>query len=156
MCKKVLVGIAVISSLISLAGCAPDINALDYNSSQAGQMQQTVRGTVVGATPVKVSGSHDLGIGSLAGAAAGAVGGSVLGGGMRANLLGGLGGALLGGAAGDYAQKKLTQQTGMQYQVKLKNSREIITVVQGLNPRYHVGQPVYVLYGDKTRIVPAS
>ena len=109
----------------------------------------------MGTTSVKVPGSNDLGIGSLAGAAAGTVGGSIFGGGMRANLLWGLGGALLGGTAGSYAQKKLTQQTGMQYQINLKNSGEILTVVQGLNPRYHLGQEVYVLYGDKTRIVPA-
>ena len=155
MKAKLLAVTAAVGLATLVTGCAPDINAMDYNSSQAGQAAQTVPGTVIQAMPVKVSGDNNggMGLGTLAGAAAGAIGGSVLGGGTRMNLLGGLGGALIGGAVGNYAQNKLTQQVGMQYQVRLKNG-QVVSVTQGMNPRYNVGDRVFVILGGKARIIP--
>lgn len=143
-------------AILFLSGCTPDISAGNYSTAQAGQASRTVSGVIIAATPVRVSGSpgRASGIGTLAGAIAGAAAGSAIGGGARANVIGGVGGAVFGGVAGDYAENRLTQQVGMQYQVKLKNG-SILTIAQGLNPQLNVGQRVYVILGNPARVIPA-
>lgn len=142
--------IIIVAGLLN--ACAPDISALSYTTNQTGEAASTARGVVIAATPVKVSGSRTNGIGTLAGAVAGGVAGSAIGGGTRANILGGLGGAVAGGMIGNYAEDKLSTQTGMQYQVKLRNNK-IITVTQGMNPAFNVHQRVFVIFSNPARIV---
>jgi outer membrane lipoprotein SlyB len=151
-----LVGLATLSSGF-LTACTPDISAGSYSTGQIGQAANTGRGTIIAATPIKVSsrgvGSESaLGVGSIAGGLAGAAGGSAIGGGTRMNVIGGVGGAVLGGLIGNYAEQKLTTQTGMQYTVKLRNG-QVITVSQGLNPILGVGQRVFVIFSNPARVV---
>lgn len=147
---KALLMVGVLSLSGLLTACAPDISAGSYTTGQVGQAAQTARGTIIAATPVNVQ--NDGTLGTVIGGVAGAVAGSAIGGGTRANILGGVGGAVLGGAAGNYAEKKLTHQTGMQYTIKLRNGKAV-TVTQGMNPVLAVGQRVFVIFGNPARVV---
>jgi len=154
--KQLLLPVIMMVSVALLTACAPDISPENYQTSQAGQAANTVRGTIIAATPVKVTGAPGMmsGVGTLGGAAVGGVAGSAIGGGWRSNLLGGIGGAVLGGLAGNYAESKLTSQTGIQYQVQLK-SGSIVSVTQGSTPLLTVGEHVFVIYGSgQTRVIP--
>ena len=154
MTLKAAVAVMAVGLAGMLTGCAPDISPLNYSTDQTGIAAQTARGVVVAATPVKVSGGRGLtsNVGTLAGAVAGAAGGSAIGGGTRMNVLGGVGGAVLGGVLGNMAESKLTEQTGMQYEVRLAN-RSVVTVTQGMNPPFGVGQHVFVIFSNPARIV---
>ena len=145
-----IVGVILLSSLLS--ACAPDISAGSYTTGQVGQAAATAPGVIVAATPVKVSNAGGLNVGTAVGAIAGGVAGSAIGGGARANILGGVGGALAGGLLGNYAEQKLTTQTGMQYSVRLRNGR-LYTITQGMNPVLAVGQRVLVIFSNPARVV---
>lgn len=153
--KKSLLVIAAM--MLFLAGCTPNIEPENYSTDQTGQASKTQSAVIVAATPVTVSGAGGgtQGVGTLAGAVAGGAGGSAIGGGARANIIGGVGGALIGGALGSLAEKKLTSQTGMQYQVALNGDRNnMITVTQGATPLLRPGQKVYVIYSNPVRVIP--
>ncbi len=148
---KALVVIGVISLAGLLTACTPDISAGSYSSNQIGQAAATAPGVIIAATPIKVTNSG-AGIGTVIGAVAGGVAGSTIGGGTTANILGGLGGAVVGGMAGNYAENRLSTQTGMQYTVRLKNGRDY-TVTQGMNPILSVRQHVMVIFSNPARVV---
>ncbi len=144
--------IALAFSLLGLSACTPDISAGSYTTNEVGAASETKQGTIINATPVNVSGSRSPGVGTLVGAVAGGVAGSAIGGSSRANILGGLGGAVLGGAAGNYAENKMSQQTGMQYSVRLRGGR-IVTVTQGMQPVLAAGQHVLVIFSNPARVI---
>jgi outer membrane lipoprotein SlyB len=151
---KILVAMGVLLLVGTLSGCTPDISPMNYGTAQTGQAAPTVRGVIIAATPVRVSGGgQSAGVGTLAGAVAGGAAGSAIGGGARANIIGGVGGAVLGGVLGNAIQQNLSTQTGIQYQVKQRNGG-IVTVTQGVNPPLSVGQHVFVIYGSQTRVIP--
>lgn len=134
-----------------LTACTPDISAGSYNTGQVGQASRTESGTIIAARPVNVANSG-IGLGTIGGALIGGVAGSAIGGGTRMNVLGALGGAAAGGALGNYAEGKMTSQTGMQYTIKLAN-RSVVTITQGMDPILNVGQHVYVIFGNPARVI---
>ena len=82
--------------------------------------------------------------------------GSMIGGNSAVNIIGAVGGAVLGGALGAKAQEGLSAQNGYEYIVKLDTGKAI-TLTQGADVKFSVGQAVYVLdanYGDRARIIP--
>ena len=140
---------------ITITGCAPSISPDTYSTSSAGQVNRVIAGTVVSARVVQVSGDTLTpgggAVGTLAGAGAGAIAaGSTIGQG-NGSLLAALGGAVLGGVAGNYAEKKITSQQGIEYVVKTK-SGDMVSVVQGIAPRFNIGQHVLVQYGARARV----
>ncbi len=156
------IGKLLISSMLAvvialgLSACTSNLSPNEYSTSQAGQASQTQRGVILAAEQVTFTGAGGgaQGIGTLAGAVAGGVGGSAIGGGTRMNVLGAVGGALAGGVLGNMAENKLTTQQGRRYQIALNGSRNhIITVTQGLTPDLTVGQHVFVIYGNTTRVI---
>lgn len=153
MKAKYLLAVGVTLLAGSLTACTPDISAGSYTTNQVGAASETQSGTIINATPVKVSGSRTEGVGTLVGALAGGVAGSAIGGSGRANALGAIGGAVLGGAAGNMAEGHMTKQTGMQYSVRLSNKR-IVTVTQGMEPVLAVGQRVLVIFSNPARVIP--
>ena len=143
--------------VLTLAGCARNISPGMYSSSHVGEASETYFGQVVSVRQVQVHGSEKLQENILGGALGGIAGG-VLGhqlGGGRGKILITLGGAAAGALGGAYAQKKLSEQTGLEYTVKLDNGR-ILTIVQGTDHALSAGQRVKVIIGQKgrSRVVP--
>ncbi|MDE6250538.1 MAG: hypothetical protein K2M34_02805 [Alphaproteobacteria bacterium] len=138
-----------------LTACAANLDTNRYQTSAAGQINSVQEGVIINARPVRIA-TENGGVGSLAGGVAGGALGSTIGGSNVANIIGAVGGAVLGGALGAKAQEGLSAQNGMEYIVKLDNGKAI-TLTQGDDTVYSVGQAVYVLdaqYGERARIIP--
>ena len=139
----------------ALCACAANLNTNSYNTSAAGKINNVQEGTVINVRQVRIATENGT-VGSLAGGIAGGAAGSMIGGNSMVNVIGAVGGAVLGGAVGAKAQETLSAQTGYEYIVKL-DSGKAITLTQGADQVFFVGQPVYVLDGDnanRARIIP--
>ena len=136
--------------LIILGGCATNISPNTYSVGSVGQVNRTIGATVISAREVQVSGTNELG--GSAGAAAGAVGGSAIGNNGRENVIGAIAGAVAGGLAGSAIEQNGTKQQGIEYVVETENGN-YMTIVQGPNPRFSVGQKIFVLYGSPSRLI---
>lgn len=136
----------------ALTGCAPNLSANNYSYQAAGQPSSVLQGTIVSRRTVEVSDDQNA-VGTLAGGTLGAVAGSQIGGSTAANIAGGVGGAVLGGIIGNMAQKQLTKQTAMEYIIRVSKNK-LISVVQGTDTVFAVGQRVMVQYNnDRARII---
>jgi len=148
--------ILAVSMVAMLSSCAPKIGGNDYSVKGAGEISQTYFGVITAARPVTVHAADPTkpGMGAVAGAGTGAVLGSLVGRGATPWLVGAAG-ALAGGAAGHVIEQKATEQTAMEYEVKL-DSGGTITLAQG-EPFLAVGQRVKVIQSakDRSRVVPA-
>ena len=146
-------------SEITLIACSPSLSPDVYTTRSAGQARTVTKGVIVSFQPVTVSNDFNAqgsggGAGTFAGAALGGIAGSQIGGSVAANAAGAVGGAVLGGIIGNVAEKKLTQQTAIQYVIKRPNG-SLISVVQGPEPQLSRGQHVLVIYGsNRTRVIP--
>jgi outer membrane lipoprotein SlyB len=149
---KVLLPVLALLSAGFLTACTPDISAGSYTTGEVGQAARTESGVIIAARPVHVANASGMNVGTLGGAALGGIAGSAIGGGTRMNLLGAVGGALVGGAAGNYAENKISSQTGIQYTIRLKN-RSVVTITQGMDPILNVGQHVFVIFGNPARVI---
>lgn len=158
--KNIVIIAATTAASLALSGCAPKLGGSDYSVRGVGEVSQTYRGTIVSARPIMIQAKtaeaqSQPGAGALVGGLAGGVLGSQVGKGKGQVVAGALG-ALGGAAAGHFAEQKLTEQEGMEYQVQLE-SGALITVAQGAEPRLFVGQRVLVIKSDRerSRVVPA-
>jgi len=139
---------------VALTACASNLDTNRYQTSAAGQINSVQEGVIINVRPVRIA-TENGGIGSLAGGVAGGAAGSMIGGNSAVNVIGAVGGAVLGGYLGSKAQEGLSAQNGMEYIVKLTNGKAI-TLTQGDDVVFSVGQPVYVLdadYGERARII---
>lgn len=147
---KVLTLLALTGAL--LAGCATNISPQTYSVGSVGQVNRTVAATVISVREVDVAGTTGLGGG--AGAATGAVVGSAAGhGNARGNIVGAIGGAVVGGLAGAAIEANATKQKAIEYVVETQNGN-LMTIVQGLDTQFTLGQKVLVLYGSPSRLIP--
>lgn len=140
--------------VITLTACAANLDTNRYQTSSAGQINSVQEGVIINARPVRIA-TENGGVGSLAGGVAGGAAGSMIGGNTAVNVIGAVGGAVLGGYLGSKAQEGLSAQNGMEYIVKLTNGKAI-TLTQGNDVVFSVGQPVYVLdanLGERARII---
>jgi len=147
--------ISVLAAVTMLTACTANLDTNRYQTSAAGQINSVQEGTIINVRQVRIA-TENGGVGSLAGGIAGGALGSTIGGSNVANIIGAVGGAVVGGALGAKAQEGLSAQTGYEYIVKLTNGKAI-TLTQGADTVFTVGQPVYVLdanYGDRARIIP--
>lgn len=157
--KKLLLSAVIAVSAAPLTGCQSSLGGSDYSEGGVGEVARTEPGTIVAVRSVRISGKADGGPG--AGAAIGGVSGAVLGsqafGGGRGRAITGVVGALAGGAAGHYAEKKLREQQGFEYRVRLDKGGTI-SVTQGAEPRMSTGQRVSVIYArrGRARVVPGA
>ena len=138
-----------------LSACAANLDTNRYQTSATGQINSVQEGVVINVRPVRIA-TENGGVGTIAGGIAGGVLGNTVGGSSVANTLGAVGGAVLGGYLGSKAQEGLSAQNGYEYIVKL-DSGKAITLTQGADKVFSVGQPVYVLdadYGERARIIP--
>lgn len=145
-------------SLLMVGGCARRISQNYYAAGSVGEASHTYRGYIVSVRKVEIGGGESFSD-NKAGMAVGAIGGGLLGsqigGGVKANIVGGVLGAALGAAAGGFAEDALSSQDGMEYSVQLDNG-QLMTVVQGVDEVYPVGQRVLVIVSNegRSRIVP--
>lgn len=142
---------APIAIVIFFLGCTPNVSPDTYSVGSVGQVNRAVRGEIISVRMVQISGAQS-GVGATAGAAGGAVGGSMIGGNSRANLLGAIGGALVGGIAGAVAEEGTTRQAGVEYVVQAENGA-LLTITQGSDEFFRIGDKVLVLYGAKSRVI---
>lgn len=136
----------------NVAACTPNISPDSYAIGAVGQTNRAVRGVIVSAREVDISGSRS-GVGGAAGAASGGVGGSAIGSSVRGNVVGAIGGAVVGGVIGSAIEEGSSAQKGMEYVVETENG-SLITVVQGIDQPLSAGRKVIVLYGSRARVIP--
>ncbi len=151
--KKISV-ICALLSVLCFGACTDNIGANQYETRSAGQVNNVAEGVIINVRTVTVS-STDGTVGKLGGGLAGGIAASTIGHGTG-SALATVGGAILGGIIGGAAQEQLSKQTGLEYIVKLDNGKSI-TLMQGTDVQFSVGQKVYVLdadRGDRARIIP--
>ena len=142
---------ALITVITALAGCVHNISPQSYSVGSVGQVNRTISATVISVREVDVTGT--TGIGGSSGSLAGAVVGSGAGGNnSRGNIVGAIGGAVVGGLAGAAIEANATKQTGLEYVVQTENDN-LMTIVQGPETVFVVGQKVLVLYGSPSRLI---
>ncbi len=137
-----------------LSACAANLDTDRYQTSAAGQINDVQSGVIINVRPVTIADERGA-VGQVAGGIAGGVLGNTVGGSNVANTLGAVGGAVLGGYLGGKAQEGLSKQTGYEYIVKL-DSGKAVTLTQGVDVKFNVGQSVYVLdasSGSRARII---
>ncbi len=144
-----VMGIALFTS------CARQISSDVYTSRQVGEVSTTLAGYIKNVREVCMEQSEQLednGLGLAGGGVAGGVIGHAIG---RGNLLPTAAGAIAGAVTGSLVEKKLKQQIALEYIVELENGA-LITVVQGRDHIFNIGQPVYVIVSQsgRSRITP--
>lgn len=139
----------IASLCLVLGACATNVSPDTYSVGSVGQVNRSVRAKIVNARAVDLQGTQ--GLGATAGAVAGGVAGSAAGSG-RGSALGAIGGAVVGGIGGAMLEQHATARQGMEYVVQTSNGN-LMTIVQGSEPKLHEGQNVFVLYGSPARII---
>lgn len=142
--------ILLFSSLMFLPACAPNVSPDSYSVGSVGAVNRTVSCVVISARTVQIKGT--TGVGGTTGAATEAVAGSTLGGGTRSNIAGAIGGVVVGGIAGAMVEEGLMKQSGKEYVIQTDNGN-LMTIVQGREPEFLVGDKVFILYGNPSRII---
>ncbi len=150
MKKSILLSVLAIMSLFMM-GCAQNVSPHTYNACEAGVASKVLSGVIIGKRAVKIDASTN--VGGLAGAGIGAAGGSAMGGGSRANIAGALGGAVIGGVVGQAMDKAVNAHRAFEYIIRLEKG-STISIAQVQEMEFAVGQPVLIIYGAMTRIVP--
>ncbi len=168
--------------MLLLSGCAANINDNNYVEQSVGEVAETFEGIIVSARVVQVSDADEAsknGGGMLLGGATGGLAGNQFGKGSG-NAAATIGGAVAGGLIGALAQSQLSKQPGMEYIVQVvdgenvlkvdtnkpaastettsfsRTNNRLLTVVQGVQPAYQVGQKVFVIISKagRSRVVP--
>lgn len=116
-----------------------------YSARQVGEASMTYAGRIVNVRPVCVQ--QASGVGTVAGGVAGGVLGSAIG---RGDLAPTAIGALAGAVAGSLIEQDASRQTGFEYVIQLDNG-QLMTIVQGCNPFFQCGDPVYVIMSGSGR-----
>ena len=147
--------ILLVVSAILFTSCARQIESDVYASRQVGEVSTTYPGVIRNIREVCVGEGEQLeenGVGIAGGGVAGGVLGSAIGKGRFAPTAIG---AVAGAVTGAFVEKKLKQQMAFEYVVELYNGN-FITVVQGQDQCFGIGQPVYVMISQmgRSRIVP--
>lgn len=132
----------------SIVGCATGPNSYSgavYKGTQAQRSQQVTTGVVVGIRQITIQDDPNI-TGATVGAGIGAL--AVLGlAGTGGNPYGLAAGAIaagvLGGTATDYISKKVLEQPGFEFTIKLKDGR-MVTVVQTNIDMMATGDTVYL------------
>ena len=131
--------------LLLTTGCATNLQGDSYSRDDARQVQTVEFGTLEDVRLVTIEGTKTP-IGTLTGAAIGGLVGNSVGGGKGSQIAAAIG-AVAGGLAGTAAEEGLTKSQGVELLIRLDNSNEIISLVQGHNPE----RPFYT--GDRVRLM---
>ncbi len=154
MKKKTLI---TISMIMALSSCATDIKSTSYSTASIGEASFTYQGIVINVRKIKVSDTDKLGQ-NQAGTTIGGIGGAAVGNILdNGGLMGTLIGAVAGGVGGAMVEQQLGTQEGMEYVIKLTNA-QVLTVCQGLDTNFQVGQHVMVIvsHDGRSRVIADS
>ena len=152
------VAIAILVGGLALSGCTRQISPDVHTGRTAGDTLRTYEATIQQARLVEIQETDTLEgnpTGQLLGGIAGGVAGARFGDGVgRASAS--LGGAIIGSFIGAYAEQEIKRQPAVEYIVRT-DTGELLTVIQGIEPRMVAGQRVYVQegYSGRGRIIPA-
>lgn len=146
--KKILIASLAVTALVS-SGCAPQYGGSDYSDSNIGEVSKTYEGVIIAKRVVNLNAS-DNGVGALAGGVAGFGLGQAFGGGRGRTASAALG-TVAGAAAGNMIGKNLAHQKGFEYQVKMSDTKEVLSIAQGQEPNLSVGQSVYIIKSNQGR-----
>jgi outer membrane lipoprotein SlyB len=141
-----------------LGGCARQISPDVHAGRTAGETIATYEGVVETARFVEIQEGDTLErnkTGQLLGGLAGGVAGARFGDGVgRALAIGA--GAIAGAFVGAFAEREIKRQPAVEYIVRTE-SGDLVTIVQGPEPRLSPGQRVFVQESrrGRGRIVPA-
>ena len=140
--------------VMALTACGANLDLDRYETSGAGNVNTVSEGVIISARPVTIA-TENGDVGQLAGGIIGGVAGVQISDNALTQTIGAVGGAVLGGYLGGKAQEGLSAQGGIEYIVKL-DSGKAVTLTQGDDVKFSVGQSVYVLdadYGKRARII---
>ena len=144
--KKVFLLLSCLGFL-AISACTPHLGGSDYDVQSVGQVSTTLKGIIVATRKIKIRASDNPqqpGAGAAIGGIGGAVAGSTIGGGNHMPLVSAVVGGIAGGVAGHMIEKKIKEQDGVEYQVKLDRG-DLITIAQGVEPTLVVGQRILVI-----------
>lgn len=138
-----------------VSSCARQISSDVYVSRQVGEVSVTYAGRIKNIREVCIEQGEQLeenGLGIAGGGLTGGIIGNALGRGKFAPTAVG---AIAGAVAGSLIEKKVKQQLAFEYIVELENGG-LMTVVQGQDQLFGIGQPVYVIVSQtgRSRITP--
>lgn len=144
-----------ILGVCSLTSCARQISSDVYSGRQVGEASFTYTGSIRNIREVCVDSSDGLEnneVGVIGGGVAGGVLGNAI---SRGHFLPTAAGAIAGAVAGSLVESKIKQQMAFEYIVELDAGR-LMTVVQGKDDCFCIGQPVYVIVSQsgRSRITP--
>ena len=140
--------------VVALTACGANLDLDRYETSGAGNVNTVSEGVIISARPVTIA-TENGDVGQLAGGIIGGVAGGQISDNALTQTIGAVGGAVLGGYLGGKAQEGLSAQGGIEYIVKLDSGKSV-TLTQGDDVKFSVGQSVYVLdadYGERARII---
>lgn len=141
--QAILFAPALILSVLLLSSGCQNLSGSSYSSSAARQQMSVVYGTITHMEAASVEGSSGV-VGGVAGGVLGGVVGSAIGGGSG-NRIATAAGALSGAALGAVAERGMTKQNAVMFEVQLDNGN-IMSIVQAMgNDSFQVGQRVRVL-----------
>jgi len=110
--------IALLLTAALLAACT-NPNQNRYGFQDVGHASEVMFGTLISSRPVDITGQN-TGVGTAVGATGGAIAGAGVGNG-RGQLGAMLAGALIAGIAGHFAEQAISDHTGIEYVVTLRN-----------------------------------
>lgn len=150
--------VAILVGSMALTGCARQISPDVHTGRTAGDTLRTYEATIQQARLVEIQETDTLEgnkTGQLLGGIAGGVAGARFGDGVG-RALASLGGAIVGSFLGAVVEQEVKRQPAVEYIVRT-DTGELMTVVQGVEPRMLPGQRVYVQegYSGRGRIIPA-
>lgn len=140
-----LLGIALISASVVLAGCASSKSGNVYSRDQA-KHEMTVRMAVIESIrEVTMEGTKSP-VGTMAGGVVGGVAGSNVGQG-KGSTIGAVLGAVVGGIVGSGIEEAATQKKAVEFTLKLDDGRVIAIVQEDGGENFKQGERVRVLSG---------
>lgn len=157
--RKIGLVLLALSVPLAASGCARQISPDVHTGRAAGQAIRTETGYVEQVRQVQIQESDTLEgnrTGQFLGGLAGGVAGARFGDGIG-RVLASAGGAILGAFVGAYAEQEVKRQPAMEYVIRT-DAGELLTIVQGVEPRLVTGQRVYVQDAGtgRGRVIPAG
>ena len=143
--KMVFKSLAVLSAVVLLSSCAPNLAQNSYTYYGGGPIYAQ-QGVIQDIQYNVVVGSPDTGTGAVIGAGAGAIIGTGLASNSGAGLFGLIGGAIIGGVIGDSIERSNNETVGTLYIVRLRWSGGVMVSIIEQDPvPFCVGDHVYVV-----------
>lgn len=152
---KTGLGAAALGAGLALGGCAAGVGAGDYQRGAVGQVSKVEEAVIVAVRPIKIEGNRTPAIGTVTGAVLGGAAGSEVGGDDKSRAAGAVVGAVAGGLIGGAVERGTTAQAGFAYTLRKKDG-QLVTITQGNDIAMQPGQPVFIEYGVRARVIPAG